>query len=93
MQETEREGAATFLFSVSFLKQNKTKQKNLAALPFTAERPWYNICLMQKISSLQCSANEMFRLDINQDSTSAQVYLEIERSDPSFVEGVPDCLI
>ena len=48
---------------------------------------------MQKISSLQCSANEMFRLDINQDSTSAQVYLEIERSDPSFVEGVPDCLI
>ena len=39
MQETEREGAATFLFSVSFLKQNKTKQKNLAALPFTAERP------------------------------------------------------
>lgn len=59
-------------------------KKKVAALPYTAERPWYNIGLMQKIPPLRHSANEMFRSDINQDSTSAQVYLEIEKSKPIF---------
>lgn len=43
---------------------------------------------MQKISPLRHSANEMFSSDINQDITFAQVYLEIEKSNPSFMEGV-----